>query len=570
MYTANQNYLQTPIDWKRMQIAYFCMEIGIDPKMPTYAGGLGILAGDTLRSAADFELPMVGVTLLHRKGYCSQKIDEEGNQIEQDINWQPADFLVPLPQQVRVKVENRDVWIKAWMARMIGISGHINPILFLDTDLEQNSEQDRALTYFLYGGDMRYRIAQEIILGIGGIRMLDALGATNIRKFHMNEGHSTLLILELLNKAKNSNEEEVIRRIRRKCVFTTHTPIGAGQDQIERNFAEQMLGDQLPKRFVKDIFVDNMLNLTYLGLRFSEFINGVAKEHGKTTKHLFPGYEIDAITNGIHSRYWTSSHFHILYQRYFPGWERDPYSLRYALSIPSDSIWEAHQKAKADLISFANNRYQVGMNTETFTIGFARRATAYKRGDMLFKDIQRLRHVSRKTGGIQIVYAGKAHPQDFEGKDLIKRIINAMKELSSDIRSCYIEDYGIDTAKLLVAGVDLWLNTPVAPQEASGTSGMKAAHNGVPQLSVLGGWWLEGHIENITGWSIGQHPSDQQQSMEEDIDDMYTKLEYVIIPKFYNERDDWIRIMRHAIAINGSFFNTHRMLQQYVLDAYFR
>ena len=551
------------IDFKHPHVAYFSMEIGIDSEIPTYSGGLGVLAGDTLRSCADLKVPVIGITLLYEKGYFKQRIDENGNQIEEDRVWNPSDHLQKLPNIINVRIEGRDVKVGCWLYRLQGISGNTNYIIFLDTDLEGNSEYDKTITHHLYGNDKRYRLAQEIILGIGGTRMLENLGC-ELEKYHMNEGHSGLLTLELCKRLGN------IENVRKKCVFTTHTPVPAGHDQFDQTLVEGMLGDYLTDELKSEIFIDWKLNMTYLGLRFSEYVNGVAKKHGEVSRGMFPGYHIDSITNGVHSVFWTSPPFKKLFDKHIKNWENDPFSLRYILGLPRNEIWDAHKEAKKDLIDFVNEKYNMGMDPEVFTIGFARRATTYKRGEMLFSDLDRLRRISKDIGKIQIIYGGKAHPMDGMGKDIIKRIIEKMKSIKNEIKVCYIEDYGIEVAKKMVSGVDIWLNTPLRPKEASGTSGMKAAHNGVPQLSVLDGWWIEGHIENKTGWSIGKHPSVKAENdNEEDINDLYTKLEYVIVPMFYEHRDRWIEIMRTCIAVNGSFFNTHRMVQQYVLNAYF-
>jgi starch phosphorylase len=557
------------IDFHEPEVAYFSMEIGIDPKIPTYAGGLGILAGDTLRSAADLELPIIGITLLYKKGYFRQKIDEHGNQFEEPIEWHPHSHLKLLPNKVNIKVEGRDVYIQAWLYTIKGVTGKLNPIIFLDTDLHENSDYDRTITHILYGNDDRCRLAQEMVLGIGGVRMLNSLGCYQIKKYHMNEGHSALLALEL---AKISKEKKIIEDVRQKCVFTTHTPIPAGHDQFDKELAEKMLGDNLLSEIKNELFIGHKLNMTYLGLRFSKFVNGVAKKHGEVSRTMFPGYHIESITNGVHSAFWVSEPFKKLYDKYISGWEIDPFSLRYVLSVPKEEIWRSHQKAKKKLITYVNRKYGVGMNVDSFTIGFARRAATYKRHDMLFSDATRLIKIASKyPKGIQIIYSGKAHPKDWEGKQIIKNVIQKMEFVKERIKVCYIEDYDIEIAKLLVSGADLWVNTPMRPKEASGTSGMKAAHNGVPQFSTLDGWWLEGHIENVTGWSIGSHPHDlKEPNHREDVDDMYMKLEYVILPKFYNEKENWVEVMRHAISINASFFNTHRMVQQYVLNAYFK
>ncbi len=553
------------VELDEMHIAYFSMEIAADSKIPTYAGGLGVLAGDTLRSAVDLELPVIGITLLYRKGYFRQRLDH-GNQVERDVNWNPSVYLTELPNKIKINIEGRDVAVKAWMYKMIGVTGEANPVIFLDTDLPENDAQDRQINYHLYGKDQKYRLMQEIVLGIGGVRMLESIGCHNIEKYHMNEGHSALLTLELLRR---SQAKDKIDDVRHHCVFTTHTPVPAGHDQFPKDLAQTLLGDFLKVTKDENIYHDNKLNMTYLGLRFSKFINGVAKKHGEVSRSMFPGYHIESITNGVHSSFWTSPAFRELFDRYIPSWRSDPFSLRYVLSIPKEEIWEAHRKAKQALLELLSKKYKVEFDPEMFTIGFARRAATYKRGDMLFSDIKRLLKIAKKEKGLQIVYAGKAHPKDGAGKDIIKKIVSAMESVKDKINVCYVEDYDMEIAKVMVAGVDIWLNTPQRPQEASGTSGMKAAHNGVPHFSTLDGWWLEGHIENITGWSIGIHPDIKDDIHEEDSEDLYTKLEYVILPKFYGERDSWIEVMRHSIAMNGSFFNTHRMVEQYVSNAYF-
>jgi len=546
------------------KIAYFSMEIGINERIPTYSGGLGVLAGDTLKSCADLNVPIIGVTLLSEKGYFYQKIDENGNQIELPHNFNINDFLKPLPTTSIVNIEGREVKIRLWYFTVRGINDYIVPVFFLDTNIEGNSEWDRSLTKFLYGGDNKYRLAQEIILGIGGVRAIEALGYKSIEKYHMNEGHAAFGTLELYKK---HNDVETVRN---KCVFTTHTPVAAGHDQFELGLAKSMIGDLLPDSFLKEITFDNKLNMTRLALFFSHYVNGVAKKHGEVSREMFPGYEIDSITNGVYSLRWVSEPFQLLYDKHIPGWRSDPYILRAAFGIDKQELWDAHIDAKKKLIDFVNNRYNVGMNYENFTIGFARRQTPYKRPDLLISDPDRLREIADRAGAIQIIYAGKAHPKDHAGKDIIRHIFQAKKSINGNIKIAYVHNYDITIAKLLTAGVDLWVNTPRRPMEASGTSGMKAAHNGIPQFSTLDGWWIEGRIENITGWAIGSRKSNEGES-DDDADrrDLYDKLEHVIIPKFYADRDNWIRTMRSCVAINASFFNTNRMVQQYVLNAYF-
>jgi glycogen phosphorylase len=547
------------------KIAYFSMEIGIDENIPTYSGGLGILAGDTIKSCADLNVPVVGVTLLSEKGYFYQKVDENGNQIELPMEFEVSKQLKLLPAETDVKIYDRDVKIRAWFCQVKGISGFIVPVFFLDTNVEGNSDWDKELTKYLYGGDNKYRLAQEIILGIGGVRMLQALGYTTIDRYHMNEGHAALGTLELYNQLND------VEKVRDECVFTTHTPVAAGHDQFDLAIVKSMLGNILPDFILDDITFEHRLNMTRLALFFSHYVNGVAKKHGEVSRMMFPGYSIDSITNGVHSATWVSEPFKRLFDKWMPGWRSDPYILRSALSIQKDEIWKAHQEAKKQLVDFVNKETNADMNYDDFTIGFGRRQTPYKRPELLISDPNRLMQIAEKAGPIQIIFAGKAHPKDYSGKDAIKRIFKVMKTIDSNVKITFLNNYDINIGKMMTSGVDLWLNTPRRPKEASGTSGMKAAHNGVPQFGTLDGWWLEGCIENITGWAIGPEKTDKDESDDEtDKNDLYHKLETWIIPKFYNDRDNWIRTMRSCIAINASFFNTNRMIQQYVLNAYFR
>jgi glycogen phosphorylase len=559
-------------------IAYFSMEIALEPGMPTYSGGLGILAGDTLRSAADLKIPLIAVTLLYRRGYFYQRLDASGWQQEEPVQWVVDDFCKALPQKASVTIEGRNVHLRAWKYEVKGIGGHTVPVCLLDSNLPENDPQDRKLTDALYGGDQRYRLAQEVILGIGGVRMLRALGYDLIERFHMNEGHSSLLTLELLNEEQNHSGRSSItlgetEAVRKKCVFTTHTPVAAGHDQFPMDLVDQVIGHHEAFTTLKEIFCcEGLLNLTFLALNLSEYVNGVAKKHGEVSRLMFSNYQIDAITNGVHAATWTSEPFQRLFDRYIPGWREDNFSLRYALNIRGEEVWQAHTEAKKELIRYVNRHTNTGMDVDLLTLGFARRATAYKRWDLLFTDLDRLKTIAQRTGPFQIVYSGKAHPRDERGKELIRRIFQVKELLKKDLKIAYLENYDMQIGKLMTSGVDIWLNTPQPPMEASGTSGMKAALNGVPSLSILDGWWIEGHIEGITGWSIGENTrrTDDPHDSKKDAVSLYQKLEEVILPLFYNHRDRFVELMRHAIAINGSFFNTQRMLQQYVLSAYFR
>jgi starch phosphorylase len=555
------------------KIAYFSMEIGIRSDMPTYSGGLGVLAGDTIKSAADLNLPMVGVTLLTKKGYFKQELDIFGRQIELPDEWEPSSFMVPLKERVSVFIEEREVFIGAWLYVVESMRGTKIPVIFLDTDLAENASQDRDITHYLYGGDIAYRLKQEIVLGIGGARMLDELGF-EIKKYHMNEGHSALLTLELLKRFKRDIEEVWderlvwdIDKVRGLCVFTTHTPVAAGHDKFPYDLVKRIMCEIVPLDILKELGGKEHLNMTLLALNLSQYVNGVAKKHGEVSKNMFPGYEIHAITNGVHSFTWTCESFRRLYDKYLPGWANEPEIFVRVGRIPDNELWDAHMEAKRYLIDYVNRETQAGMNYDTLTIGFARRATAYKRADLLFSDINRLARIGE--GRLQIIYAGKAHPKDEPGKLLIQKIFEIKEKLKGKIKIVYLKNYNMELALKLVSGVDLWLNTPLRPLEASGTSGMKATHNGVPNFSVLDGWWIEGHIEGYTGWSIGPSP-DVPSDPERDADDLYYKLEMIIIPTFYNDKKTWIRIMQNAIGKNAYYFNSHRMMRRYVTEAYIR
>lgn len=554
------------------RIGYFSMEVAADPRMPTYSGGLGILAGDTLKSCADLKIPLVAVSLLYSKGYFDQKLDEWGNQQEFPVAWEPSRFVRLLPITVRVPIENRSVVVRAWQYDITGHTGYSVPLILLDTNVDENAPPDRELTAFLYGGDERYRLAQEIILGMGGVRMLRALGYNQLERFHMNEGHASLLVLELLRERRGQGAEEWdFHGVRSRCVFTTHTPVPAGHDQFSYDLVKGVLGETLPVEMVQMLGGKNRLNMTLLALNLSRYVNGVAKRHGEVSQEMFPGYSIDSITNGVHSFTWTCDSFKKLYDRHIAGWVNDPFSLRYAVSIPKGEIWDAHVEAKGRLIDEVHRRTGMSLKPDVLTIGFARRATLYKRADLVFSDPGQLMEIASTVGPIQLVFAGKSHPKDDPGKDLIRRVFHFARQLKDQIPIAYLENYDMELGKLFTSGVDLWLNTPLRPLEASGTSGMKAAHNGVPSFSILDGWWIEGHIEGVTGWSIGPGPQGlhrQDAANEQDARELYHKLRTVIAPAFYRDRNRWIDIMRQAIAFNASFFNTHRMVQQYAANAY--
>lgn len=554
-------------------VAYFSMEIAIDPGMPTYSGGLGMLAGDTVRSAADLSVPMIAMTLLHRKGYFRQRLDPSGWQTEESISWDVAKFCRELPERVQVRIEDRTVHLRAWQYTVTGISGHILPVILLDADLPENTEWDRALTHYLYGGDSHYRLCQEIILGMGGIRMLRALGHYQVRRYHLNEGHAALLGVELLDErarffGRSTCNSDDVQVVREQCVFTTHTPVPAGHDKFPLDHVAHVLGRN-DLYSMPDVYCcDDELNMTYLALNLCHYVNGVAKKHAEVSRQMLTShngthrYQIDSITNGVHLGTWAAPSFVELFDRHIPGWRTDNPSLRNALRIPTEEIWQAHQVAKIHSIDEVNRRTNAHFDADVFTIGFARRATSYKRADLLLSDPSRLREIANRVGRLQIIFAGKAHPRDDAGKKIIQDIFQSRDTLRPEVLIVYLENYDWELGRTLTSGVDLWLNTPQPPMEASGTSGMKAALNGVPSLSVPDGWWIEGCIEGFTGWSIQDAPEGAASSL-------YHQLENVVIPLYYQNRDRFIEVMRHAIALNSSHFNTQRMVQEYILKAYF-
>ena len=558
-------------------VAYFSMEIGLEPSIPTYAGGLGVLAGDTIRSAADLEVPMVAVSLLHRAGYFHQHIDDEGRQREEAVSWPIDDFLEKLDTRISIDVFGRKLAVACWRYRVRGLSGYEVPVYLLDVDLPENTPSDRRLTDTLYGDGDEYRLAQEAVLGLGAIAMLRALGHHQLVRYHLNEGHAALIVLALLEErvaapgSTASITQEQIDAVRETCVFTTHTPVPAGHDNFAPEIVERVLGSRAT-RWLELFTHQRELNMTDLALRGSGWVNGVAMSHWEVSRDLFPDYKVHAITNGVHVRTWASPPIQALFDKWLPDWRRDSLSLRYAIRIPCHEIWAAHLEAKRQLVDFVNRESNAGFDFNVLTLGFARRATAYKRATLVFHDLERLRKIAAERGRLQIVLAGKAHPMDATGKEIIRELHEIARALRGQIPVAYLANHDMGLARMLCAGSDLWLNTPLPPLEASGTSGMKAAVNGVPSLSILDGWWIEGHVEGQTGWSIGEEPCARDSARAEDTAAdaraLYDKLERVVMPCFYGAPERFHRVMRSTISLNGSFFNSDRMLAQYLHSAY--
>jgi glycogen phosphorylase len=556
----------------RTRIAYFSMEIALRPEIHTYSGGLGVLAGDTARSCADLELPVVFVTLVSRVGYLHQEIDVQGRQTDRPDPWDPAAWTTQLTAMIAVPIEGREVWVRPWLYLLNSPLGHSIPVLLLDTDLDENGADDRRITDRLYGGDNEYRLRQELILGIGGVRLLEALGF-HIRAYHMNEGHAAFLAVQLLRQFRRPAEDvgpgEPIydpARVRERCVFTTHTPVEAAQDRFPYEMVQRLLGDYIDIAELRMLGGADALNMTLLALNLSGYVNGVARRHAETTHRFFPGYRIHAITNGVHPQTWTHAAFQRLYQAEFPQWAYEPEVLSRADQLDDGAIWSAHQEAKRDLLALVKARCGLELTLDQPILGFARRMTGYKRPDLLFADIERLAMLARQYP-FQLVFAGKAHPRDESGRRLIEELHQYARRLVNVVPMAFLPNYDMAIAATLVAGADLWLNTPLPPLEASGTSGMKAAFNGVLNLSVLDGWWIEACIEGVTGWSIGDGDLGAPVCHAEAL---YRKLETIVLPLYARDRARWIWMMKQSISKIGAFFNSQRMMRRYATEAYLR
>jgi starch phosphorylase len=381
----------------------------------------------------------------------------------------------------------------------------------------------------------------------------------------MNEGHSALLTLELLRK--NNMDTESVRRY---CIFTTHTPVDAAFDRFPYLLVKEVLGEEFPIDIMREFNGKDKLNLTLLAMNLSHYQNAVTKAHGKQSKKLFPEHLIQSVTNGVHSYTWTSESFRQLFDKHIPGWIIEPELLVRIDRATCGEVWAAHNENKNVLLNYVEEKTGIKMDNSVLTIGFARRATGYKRATLIFSDLKRLTNINKK-GPLQLIFAGKAHPRDTSGKAEIKDIFSFAEKLKNELKVVYLENYDMQIASKLTSGVDLWLNTPLPPMEASGTSGMKAAHNGVINFSVLDGWWIEGCIEGVTGWAIGPSPDEtvsEEERRRRELEDLFSKLKYLIVPKFYEERDQWIELMKSSIGKIAYYFNTDRMMKRYIADAY--
>lgn len=555
------------------------MEIMLETDIPTYAGGLGVLAGDLLRSCADMRIPVVGVTLVYSGNQFLQVINPDGTQKFNKTEWQKLDQLTKLSQTIYLDVYDKRVKINVWRYDIVGIDGFVVPVFLLDTDFFANEDFARDITKNLYGGVGDTRILQELILGVGGVRLLRALGFNSIETFHLNEGHTAFASLELL--AENNYDLE---KTKSQTVFSTHTPVPEGHDKFLYERVYNAMGKYLPWN-IKDLATNDVLSMSDLAINCSKKTFAVSKKHQKVASQMFPNSSIDYVTNGVHPRSWISSSMQDLYTTYLPGWLNDPSVFSQATAkIPSDALISAHNIAKKELIDYVNNRLtsissieeklnppsEQLFDLETLTISMARRPVAYKRPLLLYSDIERFVRIG--VGKIQIIQCGKSHPDDEVSKGFVKNIVEISKRLKTVIRIVYLEDYSPKIARLLVGGSDVWLNTPRRPMEASGTSGMKAALNGSINFSILDGWWIEAFEQNPeAGFSIG--PLENNVVYEDetrDIDDaesLYKKLEGEVIPLYYDHKLEWYDKMKKSISLGG-YFNTFRCIKEYQKKAW--
>lgn len=563
---------------KQMDIeaAYFSMEIMMESDIPSYAGGLGILAGDLLRSCADMEVPAVGVSMVYSGVVYAQKIKEDGRQSFEEIDWRKMDQFTKLPHRITLRLKGEDVHVGCWRYDFVGLHGFVVPVYLLDTNVLENSEWACGISRNLYEDKWDYRFAQEAVLGIGGVKMLEEIGYHKIKTYHMNEGHSTMVSLALLEQFDYKDDE-----VRKNAVFTTHTPIPEGHDSFGYDMAHEIAETYIPWH-IKDIATQESLSMSHLGMNMSKISLAVSRKHQKVTEHIFPGHKFDYVTNGVHHRTWIGHHQQDLYQKYLPGFLDEPEVLEDADRIPNNELWDAHIAAKRELVEYVNKHLTAYsavcsidydensdcFNEKTLTIAMARRPVPYKRPLLLYKDIERLLKLG--SGKIQIIQCGRGHPADENAKKIIDEIIHLSRKLRGKVRIDYLENYSPKIARLLVAGCDVWLNTPMQPLEASGTSGMKAAMNGALNFSVPDGWWIEGHeLQPDAGFVIGKEIDGLEAQFDNDADaeSIYSQLEKDIIPLYYEDREGWITKMKAAIKL-GAYFNTNRCINDYKLKAW--
>ncbi|MEC8978512.1 MAG: alpha-glucan family phosphorylase [Candidatus Thermoplasmatota archaeon] len=535
-----------------MTIVYLTAEIGLKSDLHTYSGGLGVLAGDHVKSAADAGIDLVAVTLLYRQGYSEQHLDDNGIQTESYRDIDPAQHLVDTGVEITLPLDGTKIQSRLWKMVVEGVNGSTVDVIFLDTRHPENPEQFVNLGERLYGGDDSTRIRQEYLLGVGGIHALDALGI-EVGGLHLNEGHCTFAALEMLNRGWSREE------LKQKTLFTTHTPVPAGHDRFAWPAVEEVLGDLLPDDVREIANSGDTCSMSHLGIGLCGSTNAVSKLNAEVASEMFRGTRIHPITNGIHHITWTSTATANLFDEQIQDWRSNPERLREASGIPADALTMAREKNRSYLRQMVEERTGVILDPGRLTIGFARRFATYKRANLVFSDLERLRAIG--AGRIQFVFSGKAHPRDEGGKALIRQIFEGAQELRDEIPVVFLQDYSMEIGRAMTGGVDVWLNNPIRPMEASGTSGMKAAMNGVPNLSILDGWWPEACIHGVNGWAIGN--SEGERDDERDAKDLYRILEQDVLPVWENNRDGWIRIMLASMVASAGFTGA-RMIQDYI------
>ena len=538
-------------------VGYFTAEIGLWSKLHTYSGGLGVLAGDHVKSAADAGLPLVAMTLLYRKGYGKQSLDSDGIQSETYPEIDPSEYLFDTKIEISLPLDGTEIHAKIWKTEIFGVGGKLVPVFFLDTFHSKNSKEHQELGMTLYGGNDATRIRQEYLLGVGGIRALQRLGF-DLSGLHLNEGHCTFALLELLNQGWTRQE------LTERVLFTTHTPVPAGHDRFEWGDVEEVLGDLLPEDS-KQLVIDagdseqgRRISMSHLGIALSGPVNAVSGLNAEVASSMFNGQKIAPITNGVHHLTWTTSAMAKLFDEELTGWRKDPNLLEKAGELSSSGLIESRKAARQALRELVQTSTGVRLDKNRLTIGFARRFATYKRANLVFSDLERLREIG--AGKIQFVFSGKAHPRDEGGKALIKSIFESAHDLKDDIPVAFLEDYSMATGLAMTGGVDIWLNNPIRPMEASGTSGMKAAMNGVPNCSILDGWWPEGCEHGVNGWAIGE--ADDERDDVRDAKNVLDVIENEVLPAWNEGDEKWCELMRASIATSARFTGA-RMINDY-------
>jgi starch phosphorylase len=542
------------------------MEIGIENEIPTYSGGLGILAGDAAFSFADLGKPAIYVTLLYKMGYASQKLDRSAGQLDFEAPWDYRKILTPLGTYVDVEIAGKVQKVGAWQYLISGKEEV--PVLFLDTDVEGNDPATRGITDRLYSGDRWHRLMQEMVLGIGGYRMLQTLGRT-VDVYHLNESHAALLIVELIR------EHQEVSEVKKRCVFTSHTPVSCGHDAFSLDMVKGAFAHYDWMNWEAETNAEGRIDLSRLAVKYSSVTNAVSLKHRYVSERILNHNNVEHVTNGVYHKRWIHAEVKKLFDEHIAGWEETPALLTRAMELPTKALEEAHLRAKSEMMDMVYRSTGRAFSKEHFTMGLAKRVTGYKRNDLILTDLDRLVAIAEKRGPIQVILAGKSHPSDDGGKAMLRGILHKIEELAmrtDKVRVAFLENYDISTAKLLVAGCDVWLNNPTPPLEACGTSGMKAAMNGVLNFSVYDGWWLEGGADQVNGWGIGKRAAwgDLREGADPDLEDMYGKLSESILATYYNDKDRWWTMAKNSIATVGPQFNSYRMINEYEAKVYSR